>query len=157
MTEVEIMALPVLRSNSTPERWDPFREIEDLYTQMGHWMDSTFGRSDQSTAGWAPLADVSETDDAYLVEVELPGVKREDVSIELSGQDLVVAGELKEQEREGTLRHRTRRTGRFSYRVRLAEAVDADAVSATLNDGVLRIRVPKSEAVKPRRIAITEG
>lgn len=148
------MTLPVLRSNSSPERWDPFREIEDLYTQMGRWMDSTFGRSDQSMAGWSPLADVSETDDGYMVEVELPGVKRDDISIELVGSELVVSGEVREKEREGLFRHRTRRTGRFRYRVHLPDPVEADAVEATLDEGVLSIRVPKSEAVKPRRIPI---
>ncbi|WP_309064347.1 Hsp20/alpha crystallin family protein [Microbacterium sp.] len=149
------MTLPVPRSGgSAPERWDPFREIEDLYTQMGRWMDSTFGRSDASMSGWSPLADVSETEDAYTVEVELPGVKRDDINIELSGADLIVSGELKEREREGLFRHRTRRTGRFHYRVHLPDAVDADGVKATLDEGVLSVRVPKSEAAKPRRIAI---
>ena len=147
------MALPAVRSNNQLGRWDPFREFEDLYTQMGRWMDSAFGRLDQPTA-WAPLADLSESEDAYLVEVDLPGVKRDDVTIDLVGNELVVTGELKQRERQGLLRHRTRRTGEFSYRVTLPDSVDADKVEASLAEGVLTIRVPKSEAVKPRRIAI---
>ena len=151
------MALPVLRSNSTADRWDPFREFEDLYTQMGLLMDSAFGRVDQSTGGWSPLADVTETDDAYLVEVELPGVKRDDITIDLIGTDLVVAGELKEKERQGLLRHRTRRVGQFHYRVQLPDSVDADSVEAKLEEGVLSIRVPKTEIARPRRIAISSS
>lgn len=147
------MALPAVRSSDQLGRWDPFREFEDLYTQMGRWMDSAFGRLDQHTA-WAPSAEVTETEDAYLVEVDLPGVKRDDVTIDLIGNDLVVIGELKQKERQGLLRHRTRRTGQFSYRVTLPDSVDADKVDASLDEGVLAIRVPKSEAVKPRRIAI---
>lgn len=149
------MSLPVLRSNDTVDRWEPFRELENLYSQMGRWMDSAFGRLDGTASAWSPLADVSETDDAYVVEVELPGVKRDDVTIDLVGSELVVSGEHREKERQGLLRHRTRRVGRFHYRVQLPEAVDGDDVEARLEDGVLSIHVPKSEAAKPRRIAIT--
>lgn len=148
------MALPVLRTARTPERWDPFREFEDLYTQMGRWMDSAMGRGGDSP-GWSPLADVTEDEDGYLVEVELPGVKRDDISIELLGSELAVSGTLQEKERQGLVRHRTRRTGEFHYRVRLPQSVDADKIEATLDEGVLSIRVPKVEAAKPRRIAIT--
>ncbi|SDD13662.1 Hsp20/alpha crystallin family protein [Actinokineospora iranica] len=147
------MALPAVRSGNQVGRWDPFREFEDLYSQLGRWMDSALGRLDQGIA-WAPLADVTEVEDAYVVEVDLPGVKREDVAIELVGNDLVVTGELKQKERQGLLRHRTRRTGEFSYRVTLPDSVDADKVEASLDEGVLTIRVAKSEAAKPRRIAI---
>jgi HSP20 family protein len=154
MEEVRTMALPAMRSSSQLGRWDPFREFEDLYTQMGRWMDSVVGRLDQNAA-WSPLADVTENEDAYLVEVDLPGVKRDDITIDLVGNELVVAGELKEKERRGLLRHRTRRIGQFSYRVTLPDGVDADKVDASLNDGVLTIRVPKSEAAKPRRITIS--
>lgn len=60
---------------------------------------------------WLPAADVSETDAAYIVEIELPGVHREDVDVELDGNELVVTGEVKEKKREGLLRRRTRRVG----------------------------------------------
>jgi len=149
------MALPALRSNDAVDRWNPFREFENLYSQMGQLMHSTFGQLDENSAGWSPLADLSETDDAYLVEVDLPGVKRDDIDIELHGKLLDVTGELKEKEREGLLRHRTRRVGRFHYRVQLPDAVDADKVEAALSDGVLTVTVPKVEAAKPKRIAIT--
>lgn len=147
------MTLPAVRSNTPLGRWDPFREFEDIYTQMGRWMDSLTGQLDRNV--WAPLADVSEADDAYTVEIDVPGVRREDISIDLVGSELAVTGELKEKERVGLLRRRTRRTGRFSYRVALPDQVDADKVEASLDHGVLTIRVPKSDAAKPRRIEIT--
>ena len=105
--------------------------------------------------GWAPLADVEETEDAYSVEIELPGVRREDIDIQLDDRQLTVSGEVKEKERAGILRRRTRRVGRFQYSVTLTADVDADDVSARLNDGVLTVRVPKTQQAKPRRIAIT--
>ena len=151
------MTLPALRSSRSLGRWDPFREFEDLYSEMGRWMDSVFGRVDGAPAArtWAPLADLTETEDAYLVEVDLPGVKRDDLTIDLTGTELSVTGELKDKERQGWLRHRTRRVGRFGYRVTLPQDVDADKVEATLADGVLTVRVPKTEAAKPRRIQIS--
>jgi len=149
------MTLPAVRSSGPVGRWDPFRELEDLYHQMGRWMNSVAGRLDDSARAWSPAADVTETEDAYLVEVELPGVKREDITIDLVGSELAISGELTEKERQGLFRHRTRRTGQFSYQVTLPRDVDADKIEASLADGVLTVRVPKSEAAKPRRIAIS--
>jgi HSP20 family protein len=104
---------------------------------------------------WLPLADVSETDDAYVVEIELPGVKRDDVDIELDGSELAVTGEFKERERKGLFRHHTRRLGRFEFRMTLPRNVDPDHVEAGLDDGVLTIRIPKTDTAKPRRVEIT--
>ncbi|GAA5126306.1 Hsp20/alpha crystallin family protein [Haloechinothrix salitolerans] len=151
------MSLPVVRSNRDVGRWDPFREFEDLHAQMGRWMDTMLGRIGDGWSSWSPLADVSETDDAYVVEVDLPGVKRNDITIDLSGSELTITGERTEKERQGWFRHRTRRTGQFRYSVTLPRDVDADKIDATLSDGVLTVRAPKSDAAKPRRIAITQG
>jgi HSP20 family protein len=137
--------------------WDPFREFEDLRGQMGRLMDSVFGRVDGETSAWSPLGDVSETADAYLVELDVPGVRREDIDVEMMGNELVITGELKEKERDGRFHHRTRRFGRFGYRTTLPRQVDADKIEATMDNGVLTVRIPKSESVKPRRIEITGG
>lgn len=154
------MALPAVRSSAPVDRWeprDPFREFDDLYRQLGRWMDSLArGAGDGSpwARTWAPPADVSETEDAYLVEVDLPGVKRGDIEIDLVGSELSISGELKERERQGWFRHRTRRVGQFAYRVTLPQDVDADRIEANLADGVLTVRAPKTEAAKRRRITI---
>jgi HSP20 family protein len=81
------------------------RKFEDLYQQVDRLVQSALGSS-AGAGPWLPAADVSETDDAYVVEIELPGVKRDDVDVELNGNELVVTGELKEQERKGLLRRR---------------------------------------------------
>jgi HSP20 family protein len=108
----------------------------------------------REVGGWSPLVDIEEKDDAYVLEAELPGVAREDVVIELVGNELAISGEVKESERTGVVRHRTRRTGRFEYRVSLPEQVDADKVEAALADGVLTVRAPKSERAQRRTIEV---
>jgi HSP20 family protein len=143
------MASPktVARRPGTPlSVWDPFRDIDNLFGQLTRWTDS---------AVWAPQADVSETDERYLIELDLPGVRREDLAIDLDGDLLAITGEITERERQGVFHRRTRRTGRFAYRVRLPRDVDADKVEATMADGVLTVVVPKSENAKPRRIAVS--
>jgi HSP20 family protein len=142
------------RRSGTQER-TAFSELERL-RQM---LDQTFGGFGLSNlmgepAGWAPNVDIEEQDNAYVVEAELPGVKREDVNIELVGRELMITGEIKEKEREGVLRRRTRRTGRFEYRVRLPDEVDADGIDANLSDGLLSVRVPKAERAQRRRIEL---
>ncbi|HEX2023817.1 MAG TPA: Hsp20/alpha crystallin family protein [Acidimicrobiales bacterium] len=104
--------------------------------------------------GFTPLADMEETDDAYVVEVELPGVKRDDISIEVAGRRLSVSGERKERQRTGILRRRTRTVGRFNYEIVLPGDVEEDAVSASMDEGVLVVRLPKPAAARPRRIAV---
>ncbi len=146
------MTLPVRSRSRAVAGWDPFRELDELAERVNSlWEAGLTG----GLQGWAPLADVEETEDAYSVEIELPGVKREDIDIQLGDRVLTVSGEVKEKERTGVLRRRTRRVGHFQYSVTLPADVDVDDVSARLDDGVLTVRVPKSEQAKPRRIAIT--
>jgi HSP20 family protein len=149
------MTLPVLRSSGRMGRWDPFREFTDLQQRMNELMRSAFEGFGDVTEGWRPLADLSETEDAYVVEMDLPGVKKEDISIELLGNELVVSGEYKQTEKTGWLRSKTRRTGRFEYRTLLPQNVEQDKITAQLADGVLTVTVPKAESMKPRRIEIT--
>lgn len=146
------MTLPVRSRPRTAAGWDPFRELDELAERVNSlWEANVNG----GLHGWAPLADVEETDDAYVVEIDLPGVKRDDIDIQLSDRQLTVSGEVKEKERTGILRRRTRRVGQFQYSVTLPADVDADKVSAQLDDGVLTVRVPKPEQAKPRRIQIS--
>lgn len=122
----------------------------------GSLLESTVGGV-TGGAVLAPLADVSETDEAYEIEVDVPGVKRDDINIEMADRELVISGEFKERERTGVLRRSTRRTGRFEYRAVLPGEINAEGVEATLSEGVLSVKVPKAQAVKPRRIEITAG
>lgn len=147
------------RSEGTTERWDAVNELEQMTERMRRTLEQTFGalgfasRAAERT-GWAPVADVEEQDDAYVVQVELPGVKAEDVTIELVGNELTVTGEVKEEERNGVVRKRMRRYGRFDYRIALPDQLDAENVDAKLSDGILRVRVPKSERAQRRQIQV---
>jgi HSP20 family protein len=151
--------VPERRSRLAPERWEPLSDLEQITERMRRMLDETFGglgwAAPPGAGGWSPPVDIEETDDAYVVEAELPGVKREDVTIELVGNELAITGEAKHRERKGALRRQTRRTGRFEYRVGLPEHVDPEKVEANLNEGVLRVRVPKSERATRRKIEVT--
>lgn len=145
------MSLPTRPQSRSSLRWDPFQEIDQLYDRVNRLFDSS---STDATERWVPLGDVEETDDAYVVDVELPGVDRDDIDIEVNGREVTVMGEIKEKERTGILRRRTRRVGEFQYAVTLPGDIDADNVSARLDNGVLTVRVPKSQRAKPRRVSI---
>ena len=158
------MALPVLRrscdKDSTPVVWrsplqEPWSEFGELYERMGRLLSDAFSVWDRIDGGWRPAADVEETEDAYLVELELPGVKQQDVSVEFGGGELVVTGEVKERQRVGLLRSRTRRIGRFEYRLSLPAEIDEDQINASMSEGVLTVRVPKTAKARPRKVPIT--
>jgi HSP20 family protein len=146
--------LPERRTAAETERWSPLGELEQMSDRMRRMLDQTFGGMLAEPLGWSPPVDIEEQDDAYVVEADLPGVKREDVNIELVGNQLTITGEIKEKERKGVLRKRTRRVGRFEYRVTLPDQVDAEKIEAKLNEGVLSVRVPKTERAQRRRIEV---
>lgn len=104
--------------------------------------------------GWSPLVDVEETEDAWVIEAELPGVSQEDINLELREGELVISGEIKERERKGQLRRQVRKTGRFDYRLTLPGDVQSDKIEASLDKGVLTVRVPKSPRAQPKRIEV---
>lgn len=145
------MAL-VLRRNGDLRYRSPFRELDDLHERMSHLLESSLDQARESA--WSPAVDLEETEDAFVVEAELPGVKREDITVELRDNVLTIHGELEERERTGILHRQTRRTGQFDYRVALPGDVNADQVEANLEDGVLRVEARKAEIAKPLRIEI---
>ena len=142
------MALPVSRSAGAPlavEQWDPFREL----------MQGVFGNAMQNgQTTYIPRFDIEETEDAWIVEAELPGVKRKDVDVEVRDGELLISGEIKERERVGMVRHRTRRTGKFEIRVALPADADPEQVDAKLDRGVMSVEIPKPERVKPRKVTV---
>jgi HSP20 family protein len=149
------MALPIAqrRAQSTTLAGAP-REFEDIYDRMGQLINAAFG--DVGTAvPWSPLADVFETDDAYIVETEIPGARKNDVDIQLNDRELAVSGEIVERE-GGRLRRKERRRGRFEYRVYLPGDIDPDGVRAELEEGILTVIVPKATTEKNRHIAISD-
>lgn len=155
------MAVPTRREPERARlagRADPLGEFADIQRQMDRLLESLWSGGGTGNGGlWIPSVDIEETEDSWVVEAELPGAEQDDVNVELRDSELVIHGEIKERERKGILRRRTRRTGRFEYRVTLPGEPDADNVGATLDGGVLTVRIPKGERNRSREIQITSG
>ncbi len=149
------MAISVIRRD-VPRRqvrgWEPFRELEELHERALQVLNS--GLLEDGGMPWVPLADIEETDDAWIIETELPGVKADDISVDVQGDELTVNGEIKERERKGVLRRRMRPVGRFELRARVPGSLDADAVEAKTDEGVLTVRIPKSQQSKGRQVEV---
>ena len=143
-------------STTTPARWDPFRELEDVRARMNRLFGDMLAAPGlpMTAAAWTPPVDVEETDDAWIVEADVPGVMKEDVNVDVQDRELVIHGEIKERERTGMMRRRTRRTGEFDYRVTLPHDVDADNIDANLDGGVLRVRIPKTARAQSKHVEV---
>jgi len=143
-------------------RYDPLRDVASLQDEVERVFRQTFGgdRPATSAAGaFSPALDVEETEDAFNLHVELPGVAAEDVDVSLEENVLTISGERRfydEKQADG-FRRIERHFGRFHRAVRLPDRVDPDRVAASYRDGLLMISVPKAEEAKPRRIQIQAG
>jgi HSP20 family protein len=142
-------------------RWEPFDSFNRLHSRINELFDENVGRAralPSATAGvWLPPVDILESKEAYLIRAELPGMKKEDVHLEVNDGTLTVSGERKaEALSNGVESHRTERVhGRFSRSFYLPQTVQQDGIKATYRDGILEIHVPKAEEAKPRQIAIS--
>ena len=129
-------------------RWEPFRGTDEFFRGT---MPSLFGRwprmtgEEGETYEWSPVADISETDDEYLVKAELPGIRREDVKVSLEDGMLTIEGERKQEtEEKGRRLHRIERFyGTFCRTFTLPDDADASGIRAESKDGVLNVYVPK--------------
>jgi HSP20 family protein len=146
-----------------PRRVDPVAGIEQLQDRIGNLLHSFFADPFSAMAigtapVWMPPVDIEETDDAYLAEVDLPGVKAEDINLELrDNKEVRITGEYRERERTGTMRRQNRRTGRFEYMVTLPGDVDPKKIDAMLDNGVLTVSLGKAASGQPRRIEVKGG
>ena len=132
---------------------EPFaREVNRLF-------DAFFGAGDTAGRRWVPPMDLVEAEDHFVLKADLPGLAEEDVSIEIQDNTLTISGERKaEHESHEKGWYRVERSfGRFSRSLTLPEGVDADAVTAEFDHGVLEVRIPKPEERKPRRVEIKAG
>ena len=141
------------------ERWEPFRNLNDIQGEMNRLLDSFFGRPASVAAGermWAPLSDMYETKDDLFVTFELPGVREKDVNVSITGDMLTLKGERRfERDVKDEGYYPLERVyGKFERSMPLPVAVQVDKVKATYRDGVLEIRLPKVEEVKPNEIKI---
>ena len=105
---------------------------------------------------WSPSAEVSETESAYGVAVELPGVHKDQISTELQDREVIITGEATDQVK-GRPRRSSRRSGRFEYRPMLPGDVSPEGVIAPPADAVLTVTGPKSEAARPREIEVSDN
>jgi HSP20 family protein len=144
------------------ERYDPFGRMMSLRQMMDRLMEDAFivprGEGQAAPAGSLAM-NVYEEGDNFVVEAQIPGMKPEDIDINIEHGTLTVRGESKsEQERrERNYVIREHRAGSFSRSIRLPDMVDPDACEATYDNGILRLTLPKSEQAKPRRIPIQAG
>jgi HSP20 family protein len=145
-------------------RWEPLREFSTLQNEMNRLFNTVFDAPTGNGGGttlrrWMPAMDLVETDDHFVLRADLPGLSEEDVNIEVEDRVLTISGERKaehEVSKEGY--HRVERAfGSFSRALTLPEGVDADAVAATFDRGVLEVRIPKPEQRKPRKVTIGVG
>lgn len=143
--------LPTLRRDTGLTSYDPFEELDRLTRDL---FSLVHGRGDESDGMQVALADLEETDDAFVVTVDLPGVDKGDVDVELEGRRLTVTAERKERERTGILRRRTRHVGTFRHEVVLPAEVADEDIEAELRNGVLSLRLPKAESSRRRRIPV---
>jgi HSP20 family protein len=151
--------LPERRKQAANDPLDTFSDLERATDRFRSMVDQILSGASPTAlareAGvWVPDVDVEELDDAYMVEAELPGVDRKEVNVELTGNELSITGDIKERERKGILRRRTRRTGRFELHLTLPERVDGEKVDARFDNGVLTVRVPKLESAQRRQIEV---
>jgi HSP20 family protein len=147
-------------------RWEPVRELNTIQSEMNRLFNTFFdaptttnGAGNRSFRRWIPAMDLVETEGEFVLRADLPGLSEEDVNIELEDNVLTIKGERKaehEERKEGYYRVE-RSSGAFSRSLTLPEGVDAEAVKASFDRGVLEVRIPKPEERKPRKVAISVG
>jgi HSP20 family protein len=142
-------------------RWTPTRNILGLQDEMNMLLGDFFGvdkRGEETDfIRWAPRVDILEQDGGYELVADLPGLKKEDIKIEIEDNMLTLRGEKKlEGEKKGkNYRLCERYYGEFARIFALPENVNRDAIVAEFKDGVLKLEIPKTEKAKPKQIEVT--
>jgi HSP20 family protein len=139
--------------------WDfrsPFGELERMRRQMDRLFEGLSGPGQQRvTAGVFPLANLTETKDNFLVRAELPGLSSNELDIQATANSVLISGERKiPAEKEARYHRREREAGRFSRVVSLPHEINPDRVEAGLVNGILTVKLPKTEIAKPRQISV---
>lgn len=139
-------------------RFDPFRDITSFRDDINRLFSRNFGEAN-GTQTWAPAVDVFDTKDAVILKAELPGLTADDVDVEIDDNVLTVSGErtFADKVEDGHYYRLERSYGKFSRSLTLPQGIKADEVSANFANGILEVRVPKADEVKPRKVAIGAG
>jgi HSP20 family protein len=136
---------------------DPSRDVMDIQSQMNRLFDNFFGQPSQLTErAWTPPVDMYETKNEVVVAVELPGVNEKDIRLSITGDLLTIQGERQwsDETREAGHYRQERWFGKFERALSLPIPVETGQVKATYRDGVLTVKLPKTEGVKPKEIKI---
>jgi HSP20 family protein len=134
---------------------DPFRELRRLQDEMDRLMGAFAPTGDLAAAGGFPAVNVYANQDGIAIVAELPGVEKDDLDIQAHRDTLTLSGTRHPAaEREESYHRRERRRGSFSRTIQLPYRIDPDRIQAQLENGVLRLSLPRPEEDKPRRIAI---
>ncbi|MCE9520756.1 MAG: Hsp20/alpha crystallin family protein [Verrucomicrobia bacterium] len=146
---------------NTLTRWNPLRELEEFQNRiLGAFKpasaDRGNGKESLTAAEWMPLVDIAEDDKEYVITAELPEVKKDDVRVTVENGVLIISGERKfEKEEKNKKYHRVERSyGSFARTFALPDDGDAAKVNAEFKDGLLKVRVAKSEAARPKQIEV---
>jgi len=137
-------------------RWEPFKEMEDLLRQYSPYYSRALRQGNGGLGEWTPAADVSETPTEYLIKADLPAVRKEDIKVGVENGIITISGERR-QEQESKDENQIRVEsfhGTFTRSFSLPEDVDVNGIHAESKDGVLKVHVPKTPVVKPKKVAI---
>ncbi len=146
--------------SNTLNRWNPSREMEDFRRILSAFSPALAhrgnGHESMALTEWAPLVDITEDDKEYVISAELPDVKKEDVKVTMENGMLTITGDRKfEKETKNKTYHRIERSyGSFARSFALPDDGDAAKVNAEFKDGMLKVRVAKSEAARPKQIEV---
>ena len=138
-------------------RWDPFAGLRAMQRELERFTSrGFFGEAPSLDAGMYPPINVWSSTKEIIVECEMAGIKRDDIDLSITGDTLVIKGNKKPSTDEENVRyHRAERgAGEFTRTIVLPESVDADNISANMAEGVLTVRMPKSESAIPRKISV---
>ena len=145
-------------------RWEPVRELNTIQGEMNRLFNSLFESASPSNGGtsvrrWIPAMDLVENDDDFVLRADLPGLREDDVKIEVEDNVLTVSGErqVEHEDRKDGYYRLERGSGAFRRSLTLPEGVDAEKINASFEDGVLEVRIPKPEQRKPRKVTISAG
>jgi HSP20 family protein len=138
-------------------KWDPFAEIANVRRTMNSLLDSALSPSSGISAGWmSPAIDLYEKDGKYVVEAAIPGLKKDDINIEISDNRLTLTAKQQEEREEKNERYHYRevRRGGFARSIMFPQDINADQVDAEYKDGILRVSVPMEKPVEAKKVAI---
>ncbi|MBN1406766.1 MAG: Hsp20/alpha crystallin family protein [Calditrichaceae bacterium] len=140
-------------------RWNPERSIFSLKSDMDRLFDNFFTDRPgqlQSYSDMTPIVDVEETDQAFLITAEVPGIKKDDIKITFENNYLTISGEKKVEKdrKDKNFHHMERSFGKFSRTLGIPAGVMLDKIEAEYDQGILNIKIPKAEEAKPKQIEV---